>query len=83
LALDYHESDHLLNAAYNVLSGGQRLEDIELWRQDESFLDVLPRGQREQTCGAGQRTHCPIICPHLWMGARGGRRKLAEESKVE
>jgi hypothetical protein len=27
--------------AYNVLVGGQRLEDIELRRQDESFLDGL------------------------------------------
>ena len=35
--LPYHESDHVLNIAYNVLSGGQRLEDIELRRQDESF----------------------------------------------
>ena len=39
--LPYHESDHVLNMAYNVLVGGQRLEDIELRRQDESFLDGL------------------------------------------
>jgi hypothetical protein len=39
--LPYHESDHVLNVAYNVISGGQRLEDIELRRQDESFLDGL------------------------------------------
>ena len=39
--LPYHESDHVLNLAYNVLSGGQRLEDIELRRQDESFLNGL------------------------------------------
>jgi hypothetical protein len=39
--LPYHESDHVLNLAYNVLVGGQRLEDIELRRQDESFLDGL------------------------------------------
>jgi Transposase DDE domain group 1 len=37
--LPYHESDHVLNIAYNVLVGGVRLEDIELRRQDESFLD--------------------------------------------
>ena len=30
--LPYHESDHVLNIAYNVLVGGQRLEDIELRR---------------------------------------------------
>src|ERR1017187_2264439 len=39
--LPYHESDHVLNIAYNVLVGGQRLQDIELRRQDESFLDGL------------------------------------------
>ncbi len=33
----YHESDHLLNIAHNVLVGGERLEDIELRRRDESF----------------------------------------------
>lgn len=39
--LPYHESDHVLNLAYNILAGGQRLEDIELRRQDEVFLDGL------------------------------------------
>jgi hypothetical protein len=33
--LPYHESDHVLNLTYNLLAGGQRLEDIELRRQDE------------------------------------------------
>src|SRR5688572_20557034 len=37
--LPYQESDHVLNIAYNILAGGQRLEDIELRRQDESFLE--------------------------------------------
>ena len=37
----YHESDHVLNLAYNVLAGGSRLEDIELQRQDEGWMDAL------------------------------------------
>jgi hypothetical protein len=37
----YHESDHVLNVAYNALSGGQRLQDIELRRGDAVFLDGL------------------------------------------
>jgi hypothetical protein len=37
----YHESDHVLNIAYNALCGGQRLEDIELRRQDRVMLDAL------------------------------------------
>src|SRR5437899_970517 len=36
--LPYHESDHVLNIAYNIVAGGERLEDIELRRQDEVFL---------------------------------------------
>ncbi len=37
----YHESDHILNIAYNILCGGQVLDDIELRRQDSIFLDGL------------------------------------------
>jgi hypothetical protein len=39
--LPNHESDHVLNLAYNALLDGQRLEDIELRRNDEAFLDGL------------------------------------------
>jgi len=39
--LPYHESDHVLNLSYNLLAGGQRLEDIEQRRQDEVFLNGL------------------------------------------
>jgi hypothetical protein len=41
LHLPYHESDHVLNFAYNSLCGGTCLEDIELRRNDEAFLDAL------------------------------------------
>ncbi len=37
----YHESDHVLNIAYNVMCGGKTLDDIELRRNDEVFLDAL------------------------------------------
>ena len=37
----YYESDHVLNLAYNALVGGMRLEDIELRRNDEVFLDAI------------------------------------------
>ena len=39
--LPYHESDHVLNIAYNILSGGTCLEDIELWRNDENYMNAL------------------------------------------
>jgi hypothetical protein len=39
--LPYHESDHVLNLAYNALCEGTCLQDLELRRQDEVFLDAL------------------------------------------
>jgi hypothetical protein len=39
--LPYHESDHVLGVAYNVLCGGTCLQDIELRRQNEVYLDAL------------------------------------------
>jgi hypothetical protein len=39
--LPFHESDHVLNFAYNALCGGSCLQDIELRRNDEVFLDAL------------------------------------------
>ena len=37
----FHESDHVLNFAYNALCEGTCLQDIELRRNDEVFLDAL------------------------------------------
>ena len=39
--LPYHESDHVLSIAYNLLAGGSCLEHLELLRNDEGFLDAL------------------------------------------
>jgi hypothetical protein len=39
--LPYHESDHVLNIAYDLLAGGSRLERIEVRRNDEVYLDAL------------------------------------------
>ena len=39
--LPYHESDHVLNLAYNVMCGGTRLEDIERLRHDTAYMDAL------------------------------------------
>jgi hypothetical protein len=39
--LPYHESDHVLSLVYNVLTGGQCLEDLEARRSDEGFLNAL------------------------------------------
>jgi hypothetical protein len=39
--LPYHEADHVLNIAYNLLAGGACLEHLEHRRQDEAYLDAL------------------------------------------
>jgi Transposase DDE domain group 1 len=39
--LPYHESDHVLNIALNLLAGGRRIEHLELRRNDEIYLDAL------------------------------------------
>src|SRR6201981_3435255 len=51
--LPYHESDHVLNLAYNALLDGLRLEDIELRRNDKAFRERLgaQRIPDPTTCG--------------------------------
>jgi Transposase DDE domain group 1 len=39
--LPYHESDHVLNLTYNILVGGTCIQDLELLRNDEHYLDAL------------------------------------------
>ena len=51
--LPYHESDHVLNLTYNALCNGTCLEDIELRRNNEAFLNALgaPRIPDPTTAG--------------------------------
>ena len=39
--LPYHESDHVMNFVINALCGGTCLEDMELRRNDENFLNAV------------------------------------------
>jgi Transposase DDE domain group 1 len=39
--LPYHESDHVLNIAFNILAGGRRIEHLERLRNDAVYLDAL------------------------------------------
>ncbi|MGO9304577.1 MAG: hypothetical protein ACLP3R_12950 [Candidatus Korobacteraceae bacterium] len=41
LHLPYHESDHVLNIAFNILAGRHKLEHLELRRNDEVYLNAL------------------------------------------
>ena len=37
----YRDSDHILNIAYNIVSGGRTLDDLEVRRQDAAYLNML------------------------------------------
>ena len=37
----YHESDHVITIAYNLLVGGTCLEHLEILRNDEAYLNAL------------------------------------------
>jgi hypothetical protein len=49
----YFESDHVLNLTYNLLAGGQVIDDLERLRNDETYLDILgaPRIPDPTTAG--------------------------------
>lgn len=76
--LPYHESDHVLNVAYNILAGGVRLEDIELRRQDECFLNGLgaPRIPDPTTAGDFTRRFAPEDIGHLMEAINEARQRV-------
>ena len=37
----YHESDHILNIALNILAGGTCLEELELRRKNQAYMNAL------------------------------------------
>ncbi|HEX3655202.1 MAG TPA: IS1380 family transposase [Pirellulales bacterium] len=51
--LPYHESDHVLNICYNALCDGRCLQDLELRRQDEAYLNALDASRIPDPTTAG------------------------------
>ena len=62
LHLPYHESDHVLNLAYNALCSGACLEDLELRRQDAAYLNLLGAERIPDPTTAGD--FCRRFGPH-------------------
>jgi len=60
--LPYHESDHVLNFAYNILAGGECMQDMELHRNDSTFLDALGTRRIPDPTTAGD--FCRRFRPH-------------------
>jgi hypothetical protein len=88
--LPYHESDHVLNIAYNTLSGGICLDDIELRRNDEAYMDALGAERIPDPTTAGDFTRrfseddvCDLleavnsIRPKIW------KRRLSKAERKE
>jgi hypothetical protein len=60
--LPYHESDHVLNLAFNALCDATCLEDLELRRQDEVYLDAIGARRIPDPTTAGD--FCRRFQPH-------------------
>lgn len=60
--LPYHESDHVLNIAFNTLAGGRCLEDLERLRNDEVYMDALGSQRIPDPTTAGD--FCRRFKPH-------------------
>jgi len=52
----YHESDHVLNIALNILCGGRCLEDMEQRRTDEGYLNAVGADRTPDPTTAGDFT---------------------------
>ena len=83
--LPYHESDHVLNIAYNALSGGTCLEDIELRRQDEVYLDALGAQRIPDPTTAGDfcRRFSPADVEQLMVSINETRLKVWKQQGDE
>ncbi len=92
--LPYHESDHVLNIAYNLLCGGTRLEDLGTLRDNLAYMDALGAVVIPSPTAAGDFTRrfdeadvielqeCfNAVRPQLWTGR--GRDLLAPVAYID
>jgi hypothetical protein len=84
--LPYHESDHVRNIAYNTLAGGTCLEDLELLRNDEVYLDALGASWIPDPTTAGdfcRRFTCDQQVVDLMETINGVRTKVWQRQPSE
>ena len=83
--LPFHESDHVLNLAYNALCGGTCLQDLELRRQDEAYLNLLGADRIPDPTTAGD--FCRRFGPHHLQALQEAfdvaRRKAWQQQPAE
>lgn len=83
LHLPYHESDHVLNLAYNALAGGTCLDHLELLRNDENYLDALGARRIPDPTTAGdfcRRMHALHIRTMLSIMNRASQQMWAQQT---
>jgi len=84
--LPYHESDHVLNVAFNILAGGQCLEHLELLRNDEVYLDALGAQRIPDPTTAGdfcRRFQCAEQVDDLQEAINEARLRVWEQQPAE
>ena len=76
--LPYHESDHVLNIAFNIVAGGKRIEHLELRRTDVVYLDALGAKRIPDPTTAGDfcRRFMPADVEALMDIINGGRLRV-------
>ncbi len=74
--LPYHESDHVIGLAYNVLCGGTCVQDIERRRQNEGYLDALGAQRIPDPTTAGD------FCRRVDAAAIDGLQTAINETRV-
>jgi hypothetical protein len=92
--LPYHESDHVLNLAYNVVCGGTRLQDIERLRHDVAYMNALGADLIPDPTTAGDFCRrfdeqdvvelmeaVNVVRPKLWAGR--GRHLLGDIAYID
>jgi hypothetical protein len=81
----YHESDHVLNIAYVMMAGGTKLEDLELLREDEAYMDLLgaPRIPDPTTAGDFLRRFSALDVIALMDAVNGIRVELWKQQQAE
>jgi hypothetical protein len=82
--LPYHESDHVLNICYNALVGGKCLDDIELRREDATFLKALGAARIPDPTTAGdftRRFELPVQVETLMDCINASRTVVWEQTR--
>ncbi len=74
--LPYHDSDHVLNFAFNALCNGVRLEDMELRRNDPGFLDALGAARIPDPTTAGD------FCRRFTVAAIDTLQDIFDDTRV-